>query len=64
MKLSTALLLPTKDLDWSAPRHDNPTDILLHQLFERQAAKTPKAKAVQILAREVEECIESSPAIN
>jgi amino acid adenylation domain-containing protein len=46
VKLSTALLLPTEDLDWSAPRRDYPTDILLHQLFERQAAKTPEATAV------------------
>src|SRR6516165_7615438 len=46
MKLSTAVLLPTEDLDWSAPRRDYPTDILLHQLFEAQAAKTPEATAV------------------
>src|ERR1700751_1226345 len=46
MKLSTAVLLPTEDLDWSAPRRDYPTDMLLHQLFETQAAKTPEATAV------------------
>ena len=46
MKLSTPLLQPTEDLDWSAPRSDYPTDILLHQLFETQAARTPDATAV------------------
>src|SRR5207244_1030498 len=46
VKLSTAVLLPTEDLDWSAPRRDYPTDMLLHQLFETQAAKTPEATAV------------------
>src|SRR6516164_4752231 len=46
MKLSTADLLPTEDLDWSAPRGDYPANMLLHQLFEAQAAKTPDLTAV------------------
>jgi amino acid adenylation domain-containing protein len=38
--------LSTEDFDWSASERDYPTDILLHQLFESQAAKTPDATAV------------------